>query len=94
MADEIDLQEVHDFLVTIAQRAGERILAATGPASSISATKSSGIDLVTETDQAVEKMVSEALREKYPEFKYVPRPKPHLFVHSKISLCVSYAEGT
>ena len=64
----VDLQEVHDFLITIAHRAGEMILSAT-PKPAGSGIKKNTADLVTETDQAVEKMVSTALLEKYPDFE-------------------------
>lgn len=70
MAASIDYQEVHDFLVTIAHRAGEMITTAT-PAVTGHGTKKNSADLVTETDQAVEAMVSAALREKYPTFAFM-----------------------
>lgn len=63
-----DLQEVHDYLVAVAHRAGEMITSAT-PKPAGSGTKKNTADLVTETDQAVEKMVSTALKEKYPDFE-------------------------
>ncbi|KAF3938815.1 Inositol-1-monophosphatase [Dactylella cylindrospora] len=67
---DINLQEVHDFFITIAKKAGEMILTA-GPAASASGSKKNSTDLVTETDRAVEKMVSESLRERYPDFKFM-----------------------
>ena len=70
----IDLQEVHDFLVKIAYKAGDMITSAK-PAVSGHGTKKNSADLVTETDQAVEKMVSEQLSSKYPDFEYVRLPK-------------------
>lgn len=66
---EVNLQEVHDFLVEIAHKAGQMIISAK-PTAAGSGTKKNSADLVTETDQAVEKMVSTALREKYPDFEY------------------------
>lgn len=65
----INLQEVHDFLVIVAHKAGETIRNAT-PAVTGHGTKKNSADLVTETDQAVEKMVSTMLGEKYPDFEY------------------------
>ena len=62
----VDLQEVHDFLIGIAYKAGEMITSAKPTAAD---TKKNSADLVTETDQAVEKMVSTELKEKYPEFQ-------------------------
>ena len=56
-----------DFLVEIAYKAGEMITTAK-PAVSNLGTKKNSADLVTETDQAVEKMISTALKEKYPDF--------------------------
>lgn len=64
---DINLQEIHDFLVSIAKKAGEMITSAR-PNTSISGSKKNSADLVTETDQAVEKMVSTSLRERYPDF--------------------------
>lgn len=41
----------------------------------------SGADLVTEYDRAVENMISTSLKEKYPDYEYVPPPlNPHLLV--------------
>lgn len=67
---EISLQEVHDFLVEVAYKAGEMITTAV-PSEASSGTKKNSADLVTETDQAVEKMVSDTLREKYPSFRFM-----------------------
>jgi fructose-1,6-bisphosphatase/inositol monophosphatase family enzyme len=64
----VDLQAVHDFLVTVAHKAGETIRSAT-PAVTGHGTKKNSADLVTETDQAVEKMVSEMLKREYPDFE-------------------------
>lgn len=65
---DVNLQEVHDFLITVAKKAGEMITSAR-PIQSDSGSKKNSADLVTETDQAVEKMVTETVREKYPDFK-------------------------
>ncbi|PNS17197.1 Inositol monophosphatase 2 [Sphaceloma murrayae] len=67
---DINLQEVHDFLISIAKKAGGMITAAR-PNTSISGSKKNSADLVTETDQAVEKMVSATLREKYPSYQFM-----------------------
>lgn len=56
MAD-LDLQEIHDYLVEIAHRAGVMITGAK-PSTTTSGSKKNSADLVTETDQAVEKMIS------------------------------------
>ncbi|KAK4134755.1 inositol monophosphatase [Trichocladium antarcticum] len=67
MAD-VDLQAVHDTLVSIAFEAGRMILAANP--TSIS-TKMNAVDIVTETDQAVERMVAARLQSAYPSFAFV-----------------------
>ncbi|KAF4550806.1 Inositol monophosphatase-like protein 1 [Elsinoe fawcettii] len=67
---DVNLQEVHDFLITIAKKAGDMITSAR-PNTSVSGSKKNSADLVTETDQAVEKLVSTTLREKYPTFEFM-----------------------
>jgi myo-inositol-1(or 4)-monophosphatase len=69
MAD-LDLQAIHDLLVSIAFEAGKMITAA-NPASISTDTKLNSADIVTETDQAVERMVSARLTEAYPSFSFV-----------------------
>jgi len=65
----VDLNEVHDFLVSVAKKAGNMITSAR-PTTGVSGSKKNSVDLVTATDQAVEKMVTETVREKYPDFKW------------------------
>lgn len=69
MAD-INLQEIHDFLISIAKKAGDMITSAR-PSTAVSGSKKNSADLVTETDQAVEKMVSTSLKEKYPNYSFM-----------------------
>lgn len=69
MAD-LNLQEIHDFLVEVAKKAGEMITSAK-PSTQTSGEKKNSADLVTETDQAVEKMVSTTLKDKYPDFSFM-----------------------
>ncbi|KAK3614727.1 hypothetical protein LTR56_027065 [Elasticomyces elasticus] len=66
----VDLQGVHDFLIQIAHKAGDMIINAK-PVAAGSGTKKNSADLVSETDQAVEKMVSTSLKEKYPDFDFM-----------------------
>lgn len=61
------LREIHDFLIEIAKKAGEMITTAHPQAGDVGS-KRNAVDLVTATDQAVEKMVSTSLKEKYPDF--------------------------
>ncbi|GAD95802.1 hypothetical protein PVAR5_4448 [Paecilomyces variotii No. 5] len=64
-----DLQEIHDFLVDVAFKAGETINGALPTVSSTDSKKNSS-DLVTEYDRAVEQQVSTALKEKYPQYDF------------------------
>ena len=65
----VNLQEVHDFLIEVAYKAGEMITSAT-PNAAEAGQKKNSVDLVTDTDKAVEDMVSSRLRERYPDFEY------------------------
>lgn len=67
---DINLQEIHDTLVEVAFEAGRMILAA-NPNNIDKGSKMNSADIVTETDQAVERMVSTTLRSKYPTFSFV-----------------------
>ncbi|EAQ87256.1 hypothetical protein CHGG_03875 [Chaetomium globosum CBS 148.51] len=69
MAD-IDLQAVHNTLVAVAFEAGRMILAA-NPNKISTDTKLNAVDIVTETDQAVERMVLARLRAAQPTFAFV-----------------------
>lgn len=99
MAD-LNLQEIHDFMISIAKQAGERIVSAkpttdsagskknckhtsTLPLSMGQLTQCPAVDLVTETDQAVEKLISTALREKYPNFEFMGEVRQKLLYYSK-----------
>jgi myo-inositol-1(or 4)-monophosphatase len=66
----INLQEVHDHLVSVAFEAGKMIMAA-NPSDISTDTKLNSADIVTETDQAVEKMVTNNLMSAYPDFLFV-----------------------
>ncbi|KAL2190131.1 inositol monophosphatase [Thermothelomyces heterothallicus CBS 203.75] len=67
---EVDLQAVHDTLVSVAFEAGRMILAA-NPSTGSTDTKLNAVDIVTETDKAVERMVSTRLRAAFPTFAFV-----------------------
>ncbi|KAK7544702.1 uncharacterized protein J3D65DRAFT_32967 [Phyllosticta citribraziliensis] len=67
---EHNLQEIHDFLISVAKKAGEMITTAR-PSTTKTGEKKNSADLVTETDQAVEKMVSTTLKDKYPDFSFM-----------------------
>jgi myo-inositol-1(or 4)-monophosphatase len=88
MAD-LNLQEIHDFMISIAKQAGERIVSAkpttdtagskkncknprsTPSSYSANQTLHTAVDLVTETDRAVETLISTSFRERYPHFSFM-----------------------
>ncbi|OPB37994.1 inositol monophosphatase [Trichoderma guizhouense] len=69
MAD-LNLQAIHDEMVLVAYEAGRTIMSA-NPADIGTGTKLNSVDIVTEVDQAVEKMVSSRLSTAYPEFSFM-----------------------
>ncbi|EPS26520.1 hypothetical protein PDE_01457 [Penicillium oxalicum 114-2] len=64
-----NLQEIHDFLISLAFKAGDIINNAL-PDTSGPGSKKNSADLVTEYDRAVENMISTSLKEKYPDYKF------------------------
>ncbi|KGO76682.1 Inositol monophosphatase [Penicillium italicum] len=64
-----NLNEIHDFLVSLAFKAGDIINNAL-PETSGTGSKMNSADLVTEYDRAVENMISTSLREKYPHYEF------------------------
>ncbi len=69
MAD-LDLLSIRDLLVSIAHKAGTMITTA-HPSTSTSGSKKNTADLVTETDRAVEAMISTSLHAAYPTFAFM-----------------------
>ncbi|OJD36992.1 inositol monophosphatase [Diplodia corticola] len=66
----VALEDTQETLVQIARRCGEIILAA-DPTADASDTKNNSSDRVTETDKQVEEIVHQAVRTKYPNFKFL-----------------------
>ncbi|OAT14095.1 myo-inositol-1(or 4)-monophosphatase [Blastomyces gilchristii SLH14081] len=71
-----DLQEIHDFLIDLATRAGEVITGAKPLVHGVDSKKNSS-DLVTEYDRAIEAMVSKELRARYPTFEFMGEETYH-----------------
>ncbi|KAH7375154.1 inositol monophosphatase [Plectosphaerella cucumerina] len=69
MAD-LNLKEIHDVLVDLAFQAGKMIMDA-NPSDIDQGTKLNSVDIVTETDQAVEKFISTRLRAAYPSIAFM-----------------------
>ncbi|KAL8756069.1 MAG: hypothetical protein Q9199_003204 [Rusavskia elegans] len=63
-----NFQEIHDFLVGLAQQAGPKIASANP---STVDTKKNSSDLVTETDKAVEDLISSSCRSAYPDYAFL-----------------------
>ncbi|KAK9451352.1 uncharacterized protein V1518DRAFT_424334 [Limtongia smithiae] len=66
---DIDLVEVRDYLVLLALEAGDLITSKTGKTTYDD--KANAVDLVTETDAAVELLVSKKLKERFPDFEFM-----------------------
>lgn len=70
MAGQIDLQDIHDSLIELAKESGAMITKPRPKDNTVSFKKNS-VDLVTETDKAVEEKVSSVLRKRYPTFQFM-----------------------
>jgi hypothetical protein len=68
---DINLQEVHDYLVDVAKQAGH-IITAARPSTTAAGEKLNSVDLVTETDQATEKLITRLVHQNYPHFECAP----------------------
>ncbi|KAI1769498.1 inositol monophosphatase [Hypoxylon sp. FL1150] len=66
----LNLQEIHDTLISVAHEAGRMILSA-NPTDISQGTKLNSADIVTETDKAVEALVSSRLSQAYPTFAFI-----------------------
>ena len=68
-----DLKDILEFTTTLARRAGALILEGSEAISSVSSSnveeKKNSVDLVTEYDVRVEKLVQSELETKYPTFQ-------------------------
>ncbi|THY93201.1 inositol monophosphatase [Aureobasidium pullulans] len=92
---DINLQEVHDFLVDVAKQAGEVITAAR-PSTTAAGEKKNSVDLVTETDQATERLITDLVRKSYPHFEFMGEEtyKPGDKLTDSPTLIVDPVDGT
>ncbi|ODV88359.1 hypothetical protein CANCADRAFT_148671 [Tortispora caseinolytica NRRL Y-17796] len=88
----MDLEEIRDFLVQLARTAGEMIREKTGKVTWDD--KMNSVDLVTETDAAVERMVKEQLASKYPDFKFMGEETAHGVLTADPTFIVDPIDGT
>ncbi|OAA44416.1 myo-inositol-1-monophosphatase [Metarhizium rileyi] len=92
---DLDLQAVHDEMVAIAYEAGRMILEA-NPADLDTGTKLNSVDIVTEADQAVEKMVSTRLAASFPSVSFMGEEtyKPGMRLGREPTFIVDPIDGT
>lgn len=86
-----------DFIIDVVQRAGIKILIASqersyGNAISVS-DKTNRIDLVTETDQLVEKFVFELLQKKFPDHKFIGEESFAAGHKADLTVCIIQSRG-
>ncbi|KAM5348461.1 hypothetical protein ACJ41O_008285 [Fusarium nematophilum] len=94
MAD-LDLRAVHDEMVSVAYEAGAMILAA-NPAELDTDTKLNSVDIVTEADKGVEKMVSTRLSSSFPSISFMGEEtyKPGMKLGLEPTFVVDPIDGT
>ncbi|KAF4466183.1 quinic acid utilization QUTG (inositol-1(or 4)-monophosphatase) [Fusarium albosuccineum] len=94
MAD-LDLKAVHDELISVAYEAGAMILAA-NPAELDTGTKLNSVDIVTEADKGVEKMVSTRLSSAFPSISFMGEEtyKPGMKLGPEPTFVVDPIDGT
>ncbi|KAK9476322.1 hypothetical protein V1514DRAFT_337178 [Lipomyces japonicus] len=69
MSSDINLLEIRDFLTELAYEVGKLITSNTGKTTFDD--KANAVDLVTETDAAVERLVADRTKARYPEFDFL-----------------------
>ncbi|KAG5923872.1 hypothetical protein E4U61_002335 [Claviceps capensis] len=91
----LDLEAVRDEMVALAYEAGRMILAA-NPADLDTGTKLNSVDIVTEADQAVEKMVSTRLSASFPSVAFMGEEtyKPGMRLGPEPTFVVDPIDGT
>ncbi|KAI9736257.1 MAG: hypothetical protein M1834_001143 [Cirrosporium novae-zelandiae] len=94
-SEQPNLLEIKEFLVGLARKAGEMIMAA-HPSTGTSGSKKNSADLVTETDRAVEAMVSSSLKAKYPTYSFLGEEtyKPGMKLTSAPTFICDPIDGT
>ncbi|KAI1633412.1 inositol monophosphatase [Biscogniauxia mediterranea] len=94
MAD-LNLQEIHDTLISVAHEAGRMMLSA-NPTDIAQGTKINSVDIVTEADKAVEALVSSRLSKAYPTFAFIGEEtyKPGVKLTSVPTFIVDPIDGT
>lgn len=92
---DLNLEQVRDTMVAVAHEAGRMILAA-NPADIAAGTKLNAVDIVTEADQAVEKMVAGKLSAAFPSVAFMGEEtyKPGMRLGPEPTFVVDPIDGT
>ncbi|KAJ2895894.1 hypothetical protein MKZ38_006050 [Zalerion maritima] len=92
---DLNFEEIHDTLVSVALEAGRMILSA-NPTDIERGTKLNSVDIVTETDKGVEALVSSRLSAAYPDFAFMGEEtyKPGDVLSSAPTFVVDPIDGT
>lgn len=90
------LSQIVTSLLDVAKRAGSLIISSTSKSATATDTKKNSADLVTETDRAVEKLISSQLLSKYPTFKFMGEEtyKPGTALGNEPTFIVDPIDGT
>lgn len=92
---DLNLEQVRDTMIAIAHEAGRLMLAA-NPADIPSGTKLNAVDIVTEADQAIEKMVAGKLSTAFPSVAFMGEEtyKPGMKLGPEPTFVVDPIDGT
>lgn len=90
------LSQIVSSFFDVAKRAGTVIISSTSKSATSTDTKKNSADLVTETDRAVEKLISTQLLSKYPTFKFMGEEtyKPGTSLGPQPTFIVDPIDGT
>ncbi|KAG9806881.1 hypothetical protein KCU77_g21635, partial [Aureobasidium melanogenum] len=92
---DINLQEVHDYLVNVAKQAGH-IITTARPSTAAAGEKKNSVDLVTEIDQNTESLITRLVHERYPHFDFMGEEtyKPGDLLTDRPTLICDPVDGT
>lgn len=98
----IDLKEVYEFTIKVAEEAGSILLKSShSRTSSDHKLKQNSVDIVTEVDEAVEAFIKKEVLSKYPTHKFVgeesygkDEPKDRYIIGNEPTWCVDPLDGT
>jgi len=71
MVDEVEVQKFYDVALLLVEEAGKVVRQAIEDRDKKISEKSSPVDLVTETDKAVEKLIVQGLKSNFPDHEFI-----------------------